>query len=148
MSGLGWVGTLAEIMSPKLCMSITLILFTKCAMAWVSGTPVCLARREPSFLNSAVAAGCQPPRDSATMGMKVMFSWRQRWKAPAILASYATAMAWPGVTAALATVAALRGWVTVTSSAAAFPATQRGMRMSAGNPPQFLKFSFFDFCLL
>ena len=133
MSGLGWVGTLAEIMSPKLCMSITLILFTKCAMAWVSGTPVCLARREPSFLNSAVAAGCQPPRDSATMGMKVMFSWRQRWKAPAILASYATAMAWPGVTAALATVAA---------------ATQRGMRMSSGNPPQFLKFSFFDFCLL
>ena len=45
MSGLGWVGILAEIMSPRLCMSITDILFTKCAMAWVSGTPVCLARR-------------------------------------------------------------------------------------------------------
>ena len=29
MSSLGWVGILAEIMSPKLCISITLILFTK-----------------------------------------------------------------------------------------------------------------------
>ena len=61
MSGLGWVGTLAEIMSPKLCISMTDILLTRCVMAWLSGTPVCLARREPSFLNSAVAAGCQPP---------------------------------------------------------------------------------------
>ena len=36
------------------------------------------------------------------------------------------------VTAALATVATLRGWVTVRSSAAAFPTTLRGVRMSAG----------------
>ena len=99
MSGLGWVGTRADIMSTKLCISMTLILFTSCPMARVSGTPVCLAWAEPSFLNSAMAAGCQPPRDSATMGMKAVFSCRQRWKAPAILASYATGMAWPGVTA-------------------------------------------------
>ena len=82
MSGLGWVGTRADIMSTKLCISMTLILFTSCPMARVSGTPVCLARAEPSFLiqdlNLAVAAGCLPPRDSTTMGMKVMFSWRQR----------------------------------------------------------------------
>ena len=84
-----------------------------------------------------MAAGYLPQRDSVRMGMKAMFSWQQRWKAPEILALYATAMAWPGVTAAMATVAALRGWVTVTSSVAAFPATQHRMRMSTGNPPRF-----------
>ena len=45
-----------------------------------SSWPVCLARADPSFLNCSSPTLCQPPRDSATTGMKAIPCW-SHWSA-------------------------------------------------------------------
>ena len=80
----------------------------------------------------ALESFANPPRVSATTGMKSTPAERQAEKWDASLRWTPTCRAWPGVEAVLCTVSCWRGEITCTSSAAGRPRLQVGRSMSAG----------------
>ena len=90
-------------------------------VAWLqhsfSSRPVCLATACANLFTCWSAVLCQPPKDSKAIGMKETPCLAQSSAAPCIFRSKATIRLCPGVTAASATVACCKGFITVTSNA-------------------------------
>ena len=80
----------------------------------------------------ALESSANPPRVSATTGMKSTPAERQAERWDASLHWTPTCRAWPGVEAALCKASCWRGEITCTSSAAGRPRLQVGRSMSAG----------------
>ena len=121
ITGFGWPGIRFKTIAARPFCSRIEALFTKWPVFSPSSCAVWRARALPSFLNCSRATLCQPPRDSATMGMNLIPCSLHSSSVFLHLLSNATVIACPGVAAAPALVAAWRGWVMVISRAASSP---------------------------
>ena len=74
ISGEGKVGDLLSTISTQPRTNTVERRVKRCAVLASMGWPVCMARHLASFLIWSTATGCQPPRDSATMGKKAMLA--------------------------------------------------------------------------
>ena len=117
----GWPGIRFSSILESPLWSRMATLFTRWSTFSPSPCPVWRARALPSLRNCSRATLCQPPRDSATMGMNLIPCSLHSSSVSLHLFSNATVIACPGVAAAPALVAAWRGCVMVTSRAASSP---------------------------
>ena len=72
ITGFGWPGIRFKTIAARPFCSRIEALFTKWPVFSPSSCAVWRARALPSFLNCSRATLCQPPRDSATMGMNLI----------------------------------------------------------------------------